>query len=193
MATRIIGIELGIVGRLHLVEVFLAVPDGRRDLDDVRLLLLLQHIEREAEARRSDCRRIGDRQRPSARRRDTGRAGRRSRCCRRRRPARISCRTILNASTTAESMPDVQTPSISLPEASRSLVVCAVLLSAQPVNTTRHLDVGIALGDFREALVTVGVSRHAVDAAHAPRRFPCRRACRTAIWRRASRTRPDRW
>ena len=63
-------------------------------------------------------------------------------------------------------MPDVQTPSIGLPEASRSLVACAVLSSAQPVNTDGDLDVGIALEHLHEALMAIRVGGNPVDAAH---------------------------
>src|SRR5580704_18716203 len=56
------GIELRIIGGLELGKPRVAVvPDDRRDLDEMRMLLFLEHVERKPEARAADGRRIAHR------------------------------------------------------------------------------------------------------------------------------------
>ena len=47
-----IGVELWIVRGLELAQALVVVPDRRRDLDEVRVLLLGQDVEREAQVPR---------------------------------------------------------------------------------------------------------------------------------------------
>src|ERR1700678_668045 len=56
-----IGVELWIVRGFELADALAIVPDCRRDLDQVGLILLGQDVERETQARGPDSRRVADR------------------------------------------------------------------------------------------------------------------------------------